>query len=144
MTRTAIRLAAVALGLAAAPIAFAQDSAAAVGVSREAVLDTATNLAGEAITFPTGAAHMTAEMVTFEPGGHTALHQHPVPSFVYVLEGELEVRIEGQEPMRFGPGQAFMEPQDSTMQAFNLAEGPTRLLVVYSGAEGHENMMATQ
>lgn len=140
-TRLAAALAAAAVGLAASG-ALAQDSTAAAGVSREAVLDTATNLMGGPIAFPTGAPHMTAELVTFEPGGHTAMHQHPVPSFVYVLEGELEVRVEGQEPMQFTPGQAFVEPQDTTMQAFNLAEGPTRLLVVYSGAEGHENMMA--
>jgi quercetin dioxygenase-like cupin family protein len=86
-------------------------------------------------------ARVTAEMVSFEPGGHTALHTHPVPSFVYVLEGELEVRIEGQEPMRFRPGQAFMEPQDTSMQAFNVAEGSTRLVVVYSGSEGGQNMV---
>ncbi len=125
----------------------AQDEAAsteASGVSREEVLATATNMVNAPISYPTGAAEVTTEMVSFEPGGHTALHQHPVPSFVYVLEGELEVRVEGQEPMRFTPGQAFMEPQDTTMQAFNVAEGPTRVLVVYSGAEDQQNMVATQ
>ena len=138
---------AVALGLAMPLSAIAQDEAAsteASGVSREEVLATATNMVNAPISYPTGAAEVTTEMVSFEPGGHTALHQHPVPSFVYVLEGELEVRVEGQEPMRFTPGQAFMEPQDTTMQAFNVAEEPTRVLVVYSGAEGHDNMVATQ
>jgi quercetin dioxygenase-like cupin family protein len=62
---------------------------------------------------------------------------------VYVLEGELEVRIEGQEPMRYTSGQAFVEPQNTAMhmQAFNVADGPTRLLVVYSGAEDGQNMV---
>ena len=125
----------------------AQDEAAsteASGVSREEVLATATNMVNAPISYPTGAAEVTTEMVSFEPGGHTALHQHPVPSFVYVLEGELEVRVEGQEPMRFTPGQAFMEPQDTNMQAFNVADGITKLLVVYSGAEDHQNMVPTQ
>jgi quercetin dioxygenase-like cupin family protein len=126
--------------------AFAQDDTAAAGVSREEVLATATNMVEEPITYPTGAAKVTAELVTFEPGGHTALHTHPVPSFVYVLEGELEVRIEGQEPLRYTSGQAFVEPQNTSMhmQAFNVAEGPTRLLVVYSGAEDGQNMVASQ
>ena len=128
--------AAAAIGLTAPLLALAQDNPEAAGVSRQEVLATATNMVNEPITFPTGPARMTAEMVSFEPGGHTALHQHPVPSFVYVLEGELEVRVEGQEPMRFTPGQVFVEPQNATMQAFNIAEGPTKLLVVSIGAEG--------
>ena len=53
-----------------------------------------------------------------------------------ILEGELEVRVRGQEPMRFKSGQAFVEAQDTDMQAFNVADGATKLLVVYSGAEG--------
>ncbi len=141
MRTLAVLALATALGPAAA---FAHDNPEAAGVTREEVLATTTNMVGEPIIFPSGPARMTAEAVSFEPGGHTALHQHPVPSFVYVLEGELEVRIEGQEPMRFTAGQAFVEPQDTTMQAFNVADGPTRLLVVYLGAEDHQNTVATE
>ena len=141
MNLTATLAAAAALTLTASFPALAQDDTAAAGVSREEVLATGTNMVDEAIAYPTGTAKMTAEMVSFEPGGHTALHTHPVPSFVYVLEGELEVRVEGQEPMRFTPGQAFVEPQDTSMQAFNVADGPTKLLVVYSGSEDGQNMV---
>lgn len=141
MTWTATLAWAAALSLSASLTASAQENPAAAGVSREEVLATATNMAEEPIAYPTGSAKVTAEMVSFEPGGHTALHTHPVPSFVYVLEGELEVRIEGQEPMRFTPGQAFVEPQDTSMQAFNVADGPTKLLVVYSGSEDGQNMV---
>lgn len=138
-------LAAVAALTLTTPVStLAQDNTAAAGVSREEVLATATNMVEEPISYPTGAAKVTAELVSFGPEGHTALHQHPVPSFVYILEGELEVRVEGQEPMRFTPGQAFMEPQNTSMQAFNVADGPTRVLVVYSGAEDAQNMVATQ
>ncbi len=141
MTWTATLAWAAALSLSASLTASAQENPAAAGVSREEVLATATNMVEEPIAYPTGSARVTAEMVSFEPGGHTALHTHPVPSFVYVLEGELEVRIEGQEPMRFTPGQAFVEPQDTSMQAFNVADGPTKLLVVYSGSEDGQNMV---
>jgi quercetin dioxygenase-like cupin family protein len=141
MNWTATLAAAAALTLTTSFSTLAQDDPAAAGVSREEVLASATNMVGKPIAYPSGAARVTAEMVSFEPGGHTALHTHPVPSFVYVLEGELEVRIEGQEPMRFRPGQAFMEPQDTSMQAFNVAEGSTRLVVVYSGSEGGQNMV---
>ena len=144
MNLTTILAAATAFSLTASFAAFAQDATAAAGVSRAEVLATGTNVVGAPIAYPTGAAMVTAEMVTFEPEGQTALHQHPVPSFVYVLEGELEVRIEGKEPMRFTPGQAFVEPQDTDLQAFNVADGPTKVLVVYSGAEGGKNTVASQ
>lgn len=141
MNWTTTLAAAAALTLTTPVSALAQDNTAAAGVSREEVLATATNMVDAPIAYPTGAAKVTAEMVSFEPGGHTALHTHPVPSFVYILEGELEVRIEGQEPIRFTPGQAFVEPQDTSMQAFNVADGPTQVLVVYSGSEEGQNMV---
>ncbi len=37
---------------------------------------------------------------------------------------------------RYRAGQVFIEPQDVPMQAFNVAEGPTRMMVVSIGAEG--------
>ena len=144
MNWTTTLAAAAVLTLTTPVSTLAQDNSAAAGVSREEVLTTANNMVDEPITYPTGAAKVTAELVSFEPEGHTALHQHPVPSFVYILEGELEVRVEGQEPMRFTPGQAFMEPQNTSMQAFNVADGPTQVLVVYSGAEQAQNMVAAQ
>lgn len=142
MNWTTTLAATVALSLAVPLAALAQDTAAA-GVSRAELLATATNMVNEPIAYPTGAAMVTAQVVSFEPGGRTALHQHPVPSFVYVL-GELEVRVKGQEPMRYTPGQAFVEPQDTDMQAFNVADGQTKLLVVYSGAEGGQIMTASE
>lgn len=63
---------------------------------------------------------------------------------MYILESELKVRVEGQEPMRFTPGQALIEPQNPNMQAFNVADGYSRVLVVYLGAEEAQNMVATQ
>ncbi len=141
MNTKAILMAAAFFSLTVSFTAGAQDDTAAAGVSRVELLATASNIVNQPIAYPAGAAKVTAELVTFEPAGHTALHQHPVPSFVHVLEGEVEVRIEGQEPMRYTAGQSFVEPQDTTMQAFNMAEGPTKLLVVYSGAEDGKNMV---
>jgi hypothetical protein len=34
------------------------------------------------------------------------------------------------------PGQVFVEPQNRNMQAFNVTDGPAKLLVVIMGAEG--------
>lgn len=138
--RRTITLAVVAtFGLLAPLSAVAQDEAdstKAAGMSREEVTKTTTNMIGEAITYPTETAEITTEIVTLEPEGRTGYHTHQVPSWVYVLEGEVELRVDGAEPQRMASGQVFIEPQDTPMQAFNVAAGPTRMLVVSIGAEG--------
>lgn len=105
-------------------------------MSREEGTKTTTNLPGEPITYPSGAAEITTEIVTLEPEGQTAYHTHQVPSWVYVLVDKVELRVDGADPQRMDEGQVFIEPQDTPMRAFNVAEGPTRLLVVSIGAEG--------
>ena len=34
-------------------------------------------------------------------------HAHPGPVFVYVLEGQLTVEVEGMEPVSLGPGDVY-------------------------------------
>ena len=138
MNRTATLAMAAALGLSLPLAVLAQDAPGpeAAGMSREEVIKTTTNLIGEPITYPSEAAELTTEIVTLEPEGRTGYHTHQVPSWVYVMDGEVELRIDGQEPVRMASGQVFIEPQDVPMQAFNVAEGPTKLMVVSIGAEG--------
>lgn len=154
MRWTARLAAAAALGLIVPIAAFAQDEPAtdepaeaapaaaeaaaqpgpsleAVGTSSEEFMAAAsTNVLGEPIAYATGTPQVSAWIITFEPEGHTNLHQHPAPSFVYVLEGELEAQVADGEPNRIKQGQAIIEPQDTTVQAFNVAGGPTKIIVV--------------
>lgn len=116
--------------------ALAQDDAEAVGVTWTELMTTSTNVVGDPIVYPTGTPEVYAEIGTFEPGGRTALHTHPVPMLVYVLEGELELRADGAEPIRIPQGQAFVDPQDRNVQAFNVAEGPTTIMAFAVGAQG--------
>ncbi len=44
------------------------------------------------------------------PGTAGAPHRHPGPVFVYVLDGELESAIDGQEPKVYAKGEMFYEP----------------------------------
>ena len=137
MTLTATLAMATALSLSACLPVLAQDSPEAVGISSEDLIPANINNAvGEPISFPTGAAEISSWIATFEPGGQTALHQHPVPIYVYVMEGEFELRTEDGEPKPMGQGQAFIEPQNRNMQIFNVADGPSKLLVVAMGAQG--------
>jgi quercetin dioxygenase-like cupin family protein len=136
MNRTAFIAAAAIVGLAAPTAALAQEASEAAGVTWEELTRTTTNAVDDPITYPTGQSEIYVEIGTFEKDGQTSLHQHPVPIVVYVMEGELEVRVDGADPIRMMPGQAFVEPQNRNMQAFNVASGRTKLLVVTMGAEG--------
>jgi quercetin dioxygenase-like cupin family protein len=136
MNQTASLAAAAILALTAPNGAFAQDDSEAAGVTWEELTRTTTNAVGDPISYPTGTSEIYVEIGTFDKDGQTSLHQHPVPIGVYVMEGELEVRVDGAEPIRMMPGKAFVEPQNRNMQAFNVANGPTKLLVVTMGAEG--------
>lgn len=84
----------------------------------------------------TGKAEIVSVIGELEPGGRTARHQHPVPVFVYVLEGTLTVQAEGGQPREYRPGQAFLEDVNHWHQAFNKTSAPVKILVVFLGEEG--------
>jgi len=81
---------------------------------------------------------------TLEPGGRTALHQHPVPVYVYVLEGGLVVKTEGGEPRTYKAGDAFLESVGHWHQAFNEGATEAKLLVVFLGEEGKPTTQAKE
>jgi quercetin dioxygenase-like cupin family protein len=81
---------------------------------------------------------------TLEPKGQTALHRHPVPVFVYILEGQLAVQPEGKERRNYKAGEAFLETINMWHQAFNEGDQPTKLLVVFLGEEGKPTTEAKQ
>ena len=136
LTTTLAALSAFILAAPLAALAQEEPSPEAAGVTWEELAKTTTNAVGEPIAYPTGTPEIQVEIGTFEPGGQTSLHQHPVPIVVYILEGEIEVRVEGAEPYRVAAGQAIVEPQNKPMQAFNMGDAPAKLLVVALAAEG--------
>ncbi len=71
-----------------------------------------------------------------EPGGRTARHQHPVPTFVYVLEGTLTVQADGAQPREYRTGEAFIEDINHWHPAFNKGSALVKILVVFIGEEG--------
>ena len=89
-------------GPASLGIAKAQDVPAA---SVEPLLSTGETVLGQTITYPTAtAAHVTAVIVTLPPGAETGWHQHDVPLFGYLLEGQLTVDYEGVGERIYRPG----------------------------------------
>lgn len=73
---------------------------------------------------------------TLQQGGRTALHEHPVPVIVYVLEGEIELQTEGGESHQYKTGDAYIESVNRRHQAINKGNAPARVLVVFVGEEG--------
>ncbi len=52
--------------------------------------------------------------------------------------------MHGAESRRMLPGQAFVGPQNRNMQAFNVADGSSNVLVVTMGAEGQPVTLEAQ
>ncbi len=125
------------LATGSAAQAASDDEALPKGFKTSPVLkgtQTASNLK---IEYPkTGKAEIVSVIGELEPGGRTARHQHPVPVFVYVLEGTLTVQAEGGQPREYRPGQAFMEDINHWHQALNKTSAPVKILVVFMGEEG--------
>ncbi len=134
------------LGLAVAlPFAgaAAQEMALPEGFETESLLKSTETRDGDALAYPEGTPQITSVIGTIEPGGRTPLHQHPVPTFVYVLEGDVELRTEGREPHKFETGQAYIEAIDRDHQLFNAGDQPAKVLVVFAGAEGTPTTIAS-
>jgi quercetin dioxygenase-like cupin family protein len=74
-------------------------------------------------------------MLTVElPPGHASeAHRHEAHTFVYVLEGEIEMQVAGGELKNLKPGEAFYEnPKDIHTVARNASKTkPAKFLVVF-------------
>ena len=93
---------------------------------------------------PADSAEIVSLIGVLDPGGRTALHQHPVPVFVYVLEGPLTHTTEGEEPRLYATGEAFVEDVNRWHQASNETDKPTKVLVVFIGEEGKPTTVAAK
>lgn len=122
---------------AAAQQSGGDDQALPKGFKTTPVLKSTKTASDKKIEYPrSGQAELVSVIGVLEPAGRTARHQHPVPVFVYVLDGTLTVQAEGGQPREYKPGQAFMEDINHWHQAFNKGTKPVKILVVFVGEEG--------
>ena len=56
-----------------------------------------------------------------EPGFETERHLHPGHLFIYVLDGVIEVHVEGEEPMKASAGEVLREPPNKPMVGRNVS-----------------------
>lgn len=82
----------------------------------------------------------TIREVVYLPGAASAAHQHPGPTFGYVVSGRIRFAINGETPRLLEAGMSFFEPMGSVHStAANASDTePARLAVVILAKPGDE------
>ena len=112
------------------------------GYPATALLSTGRTIVGETLRYPeSGPAHVTASIVVLAPGAKTIMHRHGVPLFAYILDGELTVDYGAHGVRVYRTGQAFMEAMEVVHFGINHGTQPVRILAVYMGAKGAEDVI---
>lgn len=125
-------LLATAVLFGAVQTAHALDNSAAVKVTP--LLKTSTSWDAKPITYPAGAAEVTALIVEIAAGGQTGWHEHQVPSFAYVMEGTLEVTRATGETKVLHVGDVLPEVVNTLHNGRALDGKAVKLLVLYTGS----------
>ena len=112
-----------------------------IGLKLTPILETTTTFTGQPIRFPQGENQLVAVLAEVAPGGQVGRHMHPVPLFVYMLEGTLTIEMEGHGTHAFQAGQGFAEVTHTWHNGRNLGDKPARFLVVFSGQKGTPNLI---
>jgi len=134
MTLPFRRVAACLLLLAVCPVAASAEEGISYKVLSTPVLEAEQTIIGQPLAYPDGKAKVTAVIVTIPPGGETGWHEHAVPLFGYMLEGELTVDYGDKGTRTYRHGDALMEAMNWPHNGTNRTETPLRILAVYMGA----------
>jgi quercetin dioxygenase-like cupin family protein len=112
-----------------------------VGLKLTPILETTTTFTGQPIRFPEGENQLAAVLAEVAPGGQVGRHLHPVPLFVYILEGTLTIEMEGHGTHAFSAGQGLAEVTNMWHNGRNLGATPVRFLIVFAGQKGTPNLI---
>ena len=82
------------------------------------------------VDFPAGYNTVTA-IAELPPGAAAGRHIHPGAETGYVLEGELELLIEGQPPKTLKAGDSYQIPEGAVHDAKAVGDKPMKVLGVY-------------
>jgi quercetin dioxygenase-like cupin family protein len=134
MKLCAVRVSLLAVLLFSPIVAPAVDQNSAVKVT--SLLKTTSGWDGKQIVYPEGQAEMTALLVEIAPGESTGWHQHPVPSFGFLLEGTLEIALMDGRIKRMEQGEALSEVTDTMHIGRAVSKTPVKIVVFYAGAIG--------
>src|ERR1700761_8968249 len=95
--------------------------------------DVATD-AGEPVRYlSTPNPEVSSMILSLPPGGKTDWMTHPVPGYVYILEGELTVEFVDGTHVTFKAGQGFLQARAKWHRGVNAGQGQMRFLAVFFG-----------
>lgn len=72
----------------------------------------------------------------FEPGVAAGRHTHPGEEMGYLLEGQIELRIDGQPPRIVKAGETFFVPAGLVHDGVNTGSGKAKVLATYVVEKG--------
>lgn len=120
-------------------------AAAQVKFSATPILQSGATVAGASLAYPkTDSAELTAMRLDIGPGGETGRHMHPYPTLVYVLEGAIEVEMDGGMAQSYKAGDSFLMVVNTWTNAKNNGTVPAKVLVVFVGVRGKPNLVRPQ
>ncbi|CAJ95863.1 Mannose-6-phosphate isomerase, cupin superfamily [Cupriavidus necator] len=74
--------------------------------------------------------------VEVAPGTYAGRHTHPGDEISYVMEGEVQLLIDGQSPRTVKAGESFVVPAGVVHDAHNNSSAAARVLGVYVVEKG--------
>ena len=66
--------------------------------------------------------------IAIAPGGTSGRHTHPGDCYGTVVEGRVELRVEGREPRRVSAGDAWHNPRGVVHELRNVGDTPARVV----------------
>ena len=75
-------------------------------------------------------------LAEFSPGVAAGRHTHPGEEIGYVLEGQLEIKIDGKPSQIIQAGQTFFIPSGMVHDGINTNSGATKVLATYVVEKG--------
>ena len=100
---------------------------------------------GQKLQYPqTDKPEIESVLIEIAPGGESGRHMHPVPTYVYVVEGTLTVEMDDGSPREYAAGSGFLESVNTWHNGKNLGQGPVKALVVFVSEEGKKNFIRAE
>jgi quercetin dioxygenase-like cupin family protein len=78
---------------------------------------------------------ISSDILTVPPGGVSRWMTHPVPAYLYVLQGDLTVEFIDGKQETFHTGQAFLQSQTKWHRGRNDGQVSVRFLAVFLGSK---------
>jgi quercetin dioxygenase-like cupin family protein len=99
--------------------------------------DLNTTTAGEPLHYlSTPDAVISSDVLTVPPGGVTRWMVHPVPAYLYVLQGDLTLEFVDGKRQIFHTGESLLQSQTGWHRGRNEGKVPLRFLAVFMGSKG--------